>query len=270
MQSSKKEINNKCKLCGNTGELIKQSHIIPNFMYQGLLDENNRILFNKMKDEQIKSAQYRQSGIFDKHILCPACDNDLLGSLERYAASVLYGHGYKGFDEPEIKGATGIDEIRSLQLSKLDYSKFKLFFLSLLWRSHISSNDFFKNVDIEEHESIIRKMLLTQDAGEDQDYKICAMVVQDQKGAVLKITTDPAVKKYDGGWFAVYLIAGFIYFINLSPETKMEIFDQHYMKSIGNLELPFINGEMANDLLNALGLPENIVRNYIIAHTLYN
>ena len=60
-------------------------------MYQDLFDDKHRIFEVLLKpDSQLKNKT-RQSGAYDKNLLCDDCDNRVLGSLERYASLALYG-----------------------------------------------------------------------------------------------------------------------------------------------------------------------------------
>src|SRR4029453_7803743 len=80
----------KCKLCGEVKKLCEQSHIIPNFMYQDLFEDNNRMHAIRIKESKIKRLGSRQTGEFDKYILCHSCDNETLGKLDTYASLILY------------------------------------------------------------------------------------------------------------------------------------------------------------------------------------
>jgi len=39
-----------CKLCVETKPLLKQSHIIPQFMFKGLFDDTHRTVYDDMRD----------------------------------------------------------------------------------------------------------------------------------------------------------------------------------------------------------------------------
>ena len=52
----------------------------------------------------------------------------------------------------------------------IDYKKFKLFLLSLIWRFSISSKMSFKGVELGEHEDHIRQMLIMDDTGDAGRY----------------------------------------------------------------------------------------------------
>src|SRR5688500_13111200 len=122
--------NAPCKLCGKTAKLLKKSHIIPNFMYNGIQDDLNRVLIANL-DLPDDTANYQQSRYFEKYILCSTCDNGLIGKLERYVALVLFGG--RSVAPPSFERAVSRDGIKSLIVRNLDYTKVKLCVLSILW-----------------------------------------------------------------------------------------------------------------------------------------
>ena len=74
-------------------------------MYHGMRDELNRITVMPLTDPNPKT-KYLQSGIFEKHILCPVCDNEKLGkkeeAIENYRLALQFDKDY-----PEAKDALG-------------------------------------------------------------------------------------------------------------------------------------------------------------------
>lgn len=58
-----------CHLCGKHAKLIKKSHIIPNLMYKEMFDDKNRMMMANLKDITVH-PQLKQSGFYDKYILC--------------------------------------------------------------------------------------------------------------------------------------------------------------------------------------------------------
>lgn len=143
-------------------------------------------------------------------------------------------------------------------IENVDYLKFKLLILSILWRAHISQNRFFKKVDIGNHESTIRKMLLNHDPGSELDFKISIVGIKDKNNDLVRILPDPEVKNVETMYLASFFIGGFVYFISLDPKTKFSLFEKTYLKE-NKIEIPLIDGEIANQFLKALGIPNNIV-----------
>ncbi|MGH7978160.1 MAG: hypothetical protein ACREE6_02195, partial [Limisphaerales bacterium] len=65
-----------------------------------------------------------------------------------------------------------------MRLQGLDYAKFKLFLMSLLWRLGVSSLDFFNEVNLgDHHEGILRTALLNDDPLDEFQYSCLFSVV---------------------------------------------------------------------------------------------
>lgn len=134
-----------CALCLEESDL-RQSHIIPEFMYKSLYDEINR--FHVLSVIPEKSNWKEQKGLRER-LLCGKCEQKL-SVWERYASLVL-------------KGGIPLTHRREgsiIHLSGVDYKQFKLFQLSILWRASVSTLQFFEKVQLGEHAEIIRQHLL--------------------------------------------------------------------------------------------------------------
>lgn len=144
-----------CKLC-QKNRVLKNSHIIPEFIYSSLYDEKHR--FHKISDDVSKKSKMLQKGIREP-LLCAECEKHL-SKHERYASLVL-NDGYS---------LTVHKEGRLIHLGGVVYSKFKLFALSILWRAGVSNLDVFDQVKLGPHEEILRKMVLNDDPGAEHTY----------------------------------------------------------------------------------------------------
>src|SRR5689334_22643036 len=101
-------IDRKCALCLQVRKLCR-SHIILDFLYSDVYDESGKkIIVRSAIDSQDK---FRQSGFWER-LLCTDCEN-LLGELDRYAASVLKG-------KVELEGR---QEGAVIHLSGFEYAK---------------------------------------------------------------------------------------------------------------------------------------------------
>lgn len=211
-----------CKLCKKKSTLVGKSHIIPNFMYNGLYDENHKILIANLKDLS-KKPQIVQSGIFEKNILCKDCESTF-SKNERYAS-----HFFKGSKNSIIsfEKRKSHDGQRSIFVSRIDYNKLKLFFLSILWRAHVSENKFFKGVSLDiSNEMEIRKMLLENDSKTYKDYKVSMMAFQNSKSELIRFLFNPSVETIGTGKVGIFYINGYCYFIDLKPKSSFRIFDK--------------------------------------------
>ena len=115
----------KCKLCLEEKNLLKKSHIIPNFLYSALFDEKHRIHLVSIKNDKNLSSRKLQSGEYEGEILCAKCDNQILGELERYVNRVLF------HEKPDVtENRKNEKGMKYTYCANLDYTKFKLFLLT--------------------------------------------------------------------------------------------------------------------------------------------
>lgn len=208
----------KCKLCGEDKELCEQSHIIPNFMYQHLFDQNNRMHAIRIRESKIKQLGYRKTGEFDKRILCHSCDNETLGKLDRYASLILYD-GYPKIFEQRV----GPDGMKYTYCAEIDYAQFKLFLLSVLWRASISTRPLFREVQLGPHEERIRQMLLNGEPGEQLTYPCVIMTYRHLKDYPVDIVAQPSRSRVNGGHVYKFLIAGIVYIFFISKISKRAV-----------------------------------------------
>ena len=215
-------MNKECELCGEEKELCKRSHIIPNFMYRDLFDEKGRMNLIQTKEGQYEIKGFRQSGEKEGGILCPTCDNERLGKLERYASLILYG-GYSRIAEPRQT----FDGLRYLYCADLDYTKFKLFLLSILWRASISSKPLFREVSLGPYEDEIRQMILSGDPGEQMVYPCLIMTYLSLEDLPSDLVTQPSQARVDGGYVYKFLIGGLVYVFfvtrRITPEWVADV-----------------------------------------------
>jgi hypothetical protein len=212
----------KCKLCSEDKKLCEQSYIIPNFMYQDLFDENNRMHAIQIKESKIKQLGSRQTGEFDKYILCHSCDNETLGKLDTYVSLILYDGYPKTFQR-----CARPDGMKYTYFAEIDYARFKLFLLSVLWRASISDRPLFREVKLGPHEERIRQMLLNGDPGEQLKYPCLMMTYRHLKEYPGDIVTQPSRSRVNGGHIYKFLIGGMIYIFFISkhaiPPALMDV-----------------------------------------------
>jgi len=208
-----------CKLCGRLKKL-RESHVIPEFIYAPLYDNKHR--FHTLSKIQTRLKKLEQKGIRER-LLCQDCETKL-SRYETYASSAFEG---KEIAVPTIKskfkGITSIDG--------LDYEKFKLFQLSILWRAGVSDHEFFGKVELGSHEEIIKQMILNSDPGDPHQYgcTISAFVVNRQVFAIY--IGQPTRTKKHGHLCYRFIFGGFFwhYFL-FSQCTDRKIGDRFLTK----------------------------------------
>ena len=156
-------MSKKCRLCLQVAE-VRKSHVIPEFAYKALniYDEKHR--FCAFSTDLNVRVDTHQKGLREK-LLCDTCEGRL-SMWESYAKKVLFGGVALDFEMDEQLGAIA---------HGVDYEKFKLFAMSLLWRASVSTLKTFENVNLGPHENKLRKLLLEEKAEERWCYG-CGLV----------------------------------------------------------------------------------------------
>jgi hypothetical protein len=191
-----------CKLCEKEKKLI-EAHIIPKFMFKKMKDENNSFYEVKInvetKEQKSKKVQKED---YDKNILCGDCDNGILGGIyEDYAKDVLYGENLNSTIAPKCKNYMNPNDGTEYSVCKnIDYSKMKLFLLSLLWRASITDRPIFQDVNIgSKHEEIIRKMLFEKITPKETEYPIIVTSFMRTENKLENLISQPKRIKMQGG-----------------------------------------------------------------------
>ena len=147
----------KCKLCHENKELC-ESHIIPEFLYGGLYDAEKHRFVQISGEGESESNKIFQKGLREP-MLCKDCELKL-SQWEDYAKRVIFGG--EELEQERFKDF--------LVVRGVDYKKFKLFMLSLIWRAGASARKEFSNVSLGPHEEKIRQILLADDPGNPYQY----------------------------------------------------------------------------------------------------
>jgi hypothetical protein len=183
-----------CCLCGLEKQLIK-AHIIPRKLYEPIreasIDEppSNQVPRIYVVGTKQKPKQ-SQSGIYDSSILCRECDGDLIGVWDNYGQTFLLSPSFA-----ENYLADNVGKFAAYRVKEFDYKQIKLFFMSILWRAAITSDQFFSQIKLGSWEEKLRKMILAQDPGNENDFSI---VLFKYEGALNEIMQNPTKQKQDG------------------------------------------------------------------------
>lgn len=199
-----------CKLCQQNKALC-QSDIIPESAYGPLYDSKHR--FFEFGNTQ-KKLRPLQKGLREP-LLCKECEQRL-NKYDRYFADVWYRDGlgprYLRQDLLTVKG--------------IDYHRFKLFHMSVLWRAGVASRDEFREENLAEHEENLRNLILADNAGHPNEYAFFSYVlVSPKKNHVYQslVTQPVAVELYDVPGFHV-VFGGCVWHHLLSNNLDFELF----------------------------------------------
>lgn len=213
MKRSKVSNIGNCVLCLEEKPL-SESHIIPEFWYQPLY--HNRKFIQPKLDQKLGVEIY-QKGIKEP-MLCIECE----GFLNTRYEQPIHQFWKENIKITDLNGS----EKSHFVLQNLDYTKFKLYLLSILWRAHHSENQMFRKVNIgQKHEKILREMILTQNPGEETDYPIFGSVLF--RKATEEVMDDIMIqplqlKTKDGHYAYNFLFGGVVWWIGVSSHIRLE------------------------------------------------
>jgi hypothetical protein len=121
-------------------------------MYKLMYDSNHR--FRAFSREVSEAPQIHQKGLREE-LLCDDCEQLLANNYENYAAASFYRPAVEAMKQPAL----------GFTIPGLDYHRFKLFLLSLLWRFGNATHDVFRPASLGPHSEKLRKMLLGDNPG---------------------------------------------------------------------------------------------------------
>lgn len=207
MSSEKRQT---CALC-QQNRLLWNSHIIPEFLYHPLYDDDIH-RYNTFGQEGSPELGQAQKGERE-YLLCDECEQHF-SDYERYAA-VFYRGAIAAFSDTTRSESLCGKSLKFtrrdgdgkpttaavpalLQVEGVDYVQLKLFLLSLLWRMGVSSLYFFREVELGPHEAKIRNMLLNNDPGEPGLYPCQLRLVEVEQRLLTDCQLQPCKERFDG------------------------------------------------------------------------
>ncbi|MBN1515793.1 hypothetical protein JXA32_04415 [Candidatus Sumerlaeota bacterium] len=216
--------NGECRLCRNQGNLCN-SHIVPEFFYEqmNLYDEKHR--FNVLSTEPDKHRPTEQKGIRER-LLCKQCEGKL-SVWEDHARRVLYGGECIEITTNDPKGVE----------CTVDYAKFKLFQLSILWRVGISNHDGFSSVKLGDHESVLRKMLLDETPGNTEAYGCVILCSTKHTDITSNMIRCMGMSNTDGVDCVQLLLGGYFWLFFLSETAINPCQKKLFLQDSGHLRI---------------------------------
>lgn len=195
---------NLCRLCKSRSDL-QGSHIIPSSFYKEMEDDNGiRSRYERLS--RIESPQKEQGGIKEL-LLCSICEGHL-SKYETYSIPIL-----------KI-----IKQNNKLENYTVDYKKFKLFALSILFRSPLATDPFFNEINLGHHEIIIRDMLINDDPGDIYTYPFIIGRITNNNGILsFNAIAKPTKSKFDNHTIYRFIFGGFMWLFFVSSHTKSRL-----------------------------------------------
>lgn len=246
-----------CKLCNNEKKLIK-AHIIPEFLYKDMKDAKNTFyeMTYSFEDKPSKTKKV-QTGVFDKNILCSDCDNNILGCYDKYAKESIYGK-IKLDKAPRCDNFKNPNDGLEYTICKnIDYRLKKNFLLSMLWRSSITSQPLFENVELgAKHEERLREILLNNLEIEEDEYPILTFSFFRTTNPMKELIGQPLKQKSkDGVVSYIFIVNGiqYVFYVNSLSHRLPDYIKKGNIKKNGEYTIVhFPEGEDKEFLKNLL------------------
>lgn len=152
-----------CALCREDREL-RNSHIVPEFLYSDLYNDKGHMMAISGRGQ--RGWRALQKGIRER-MLCERCEQHFNEHFE------------KPFLDRWVRGSPLPDpwNEKDVYWISVDYSRFKLFHLSILFRAGVSSLPTFGAVTLGPHTEKLRKLLADCSPGEMWQYPVFGYAV---------------------------------------------------------------------------------------------
>lgn len=167
-----------CALCQKLATL-RRSHVIPKFTHKRIKKEDGSLL---RFDKNSHPDGDRVQDAFHEELLCDDCEARFQ-KWEDHAARMI--------NQKRVFDFEPVQRPQLIKLSGFDYSRMKLFLLSILWRMGVAKAPTFAKVKLGPHTERIGRMLLNSDPQEITDYGcIVSVVDMDQERITLTRPAD--------------------------------------------------------------------------------
>lgn len=186
-------MNGKCRLCLEQSKLCN-SHVIPEFCFKPTYDEKHRAIESKLT---AKGTRFIQKG-YREYLFCGVCEQKF-NKYETYFSKLWF----QGDFPQKVCG-------KMYTLQGIDYTNFKLFHLSILFRASVSSLHQFFAVNLGNNEEIIRKMILDEAPGDENTFPLMSQLLFDPEdmSVVFGIIVQPEGTRIDGHHVYSFVFAG--------------------------------------------------------------
>lgn len=200
-----------CRLCHQNRQL-RNSHIVPEFLYADLYNKKGHMM--GINGRGRKGWRPLQQGIRE-HLFCDSCEQ----------------HFNEHYEKPFRKQWITANPLPNpwnaaepLWIS-VDYSSFKLFHLSVLFRAGVSSLPTFSHASLgSHHQEILRLMLLNGDAGAHWLYPVFGLALLDNETkATMQIVSQMQQGRFAGIRCYAIIYGGVQWWIGVASHRSPEL-----------------------------------------------
>ncbi len=211
----------KCALCRQVRQ-IRRSHIIPEFLYESMYDDKHR--FHVLSAIENQKDWMEQKGLRES-LLCDDCETKI-SRFEDYGRRVLKGGTEFQFQR---QGSVVI-------VDGIDYRRFKLFQLSILWRAGVSTLDLFQHVQLGPLEEALRKMVFEEQPGKQEEFGCVMFGLKSGINAIADLIVQPVrTRSADGCCCYRFVFGGFQWVFFESGRRMLGSYSVGFLQESGRL-----------------------------------
>ncbi|MEI6177548.1 MAG: hypothetical protein WCS43_11700 [Verrucomicrobiota bacterium] len=198
-----------CLLTGSVGPAIN-AHVIPRSFYK--FNGNGQLIYLGEDSYRKKRAPI---GIYDQTIVTQQGE-DQFKDCDDYGAEFFV----RNFDSKPWKILQGDNPAnphgKILEPGEFDPDMIRRLCMTILWRAHASSQDFFKKIDIGSHEGRLRNFILNGQLGDPSDFSIILSRWKDTSSAP---TIVPQRVRFEGINYAYFKTSAFNFLIKVDSRS---------------------------------------------------
>ena len=144
---------------------------------------------------------------------------------EKYAAEVMYGRlGHRA----QVRGSY-------IVIDGIDYTRFKLFQLSILWRASVSTLEFFKMVSLGPREDTLRTMILSDDPGSPDTFGCAVTFIHDRGQDMSDTFFNPEPMRWAGRRMHKLYFAGAVWLYHCDQRPPASHLQKLFLQRNGTL-----------------------------------
>jgi len=204
-------IVDECKLCGENSRLVN-SHVIPQALHADIQSEIETGETMEIHSDRRNYSMRSRTGAYGQ-FLCRDCE-DIFHAWDEEGIRFVrrYRDGTEGerFQQGDHSGFT----------AEVDYTKFKPWIMSLLWRANECKHELFKRVSLgDKWTAELSQKLIDNDTGGDKDFTVSGSWFdhRDFRQTLL----DPHQERIEGvNHYRFYMYGGFTFLIKVDQRKS--------------------------------------------------
>jgi hypothetical protein len=190
-----------CKFCNEERPLIN-AHIVPEAFFRDMKSSDEAMLYLLSSNAE-KRPKRTPIGPYDPGILCRSCEEQFQ-EWDDYGAKLLIADRDTAFRKISVA------EFDVFVADEFDYTKLKLFLISVVWRAAVATHPTFNKVSLGPRVNRAKQLIEARDAGVPSEFPFVLSRLIPSPGVQLapKFAAPPISRRYPGGCHAVKLYLG--------------------------------------------------------------